>query len=204
MIAEREAAPGALRLLDHQGGDLLLPVNRAEGDPVERQNHHRAQGDLRAPLPLRPPPGRTPAAGLPQDPGSRADSGAPVPGQPDPQRVTGPRAQPAGRPLGEHVAGQQRGRQGQDEEHGAQDETRGVGAPAVPDAAQGAWGAAASMALLGAASHDTWTISARCPTPSRSPECGRACGRGSGNPLMRLRGGPVTDFRHDQARAGSQ
>lgn len=36
MIAEREAAPGALRLLDHQGGDLMLPVNRAEGDPVER------------------------------------------------------------------------------------------------------------------------------------------------------------------------
>lgn len=203
MIAEREAALGALRLLDHQGGDLLLPVNRAEGDPVERQNHHRAQGDLRAPLPLRPPPGQAPAAGLPQDPGRRADPGAPVPGQPDPQRVTGPRAQPAGRPLGEHVAGQQRGRQGQDEEHSAQDETRGVGAPAVPDAAQG-HGTPRLRWRCWERHHDTWTISARCPTPSRSPECGRACGRGSGNPLMRLRGGPVTDFRHDQARAGSQ
>lgn len=203
MIAEREAAPGALRLLDHQGGDLLLPVNRAEGDPVESQNHHRAQGDLRAPLPLRPPPGQAPAAGLPQDPGRRADPGAPVPGQPDPQRVTGPRAQPAGRPLGEHVAGQQRGRQGQDEEHSAQDETRGVGAPAVPDAAQG-HGTPRLRWRCWERHHDTWTISARCPTPSRSPECGRACGRGSGNPLMRLRGGPVTDFRHDQARAGLQ
>jgi len=203
MIAEREAAPGALRLLDHQGGDLLLPVNRAEGDPVERQNHHRAQGDLRAPLPLRPPPGQAPAAGLPQDPGRRADPGAPVPGQPDPQRVTGPRAQPAGRPLGEHVAGQQRGRQGQDEEHGAQDETRGVGAPAVPDAAQG-HGTPRLRWRCWERHHDTWTISARCPTPSRSPECGCACGRGSGSPLMRLRGGPVTDFRHDQARAGLQ
>ena len=203
MIAEREAAPGALRLLDHQGGDLLLPVNRAEGDPVESQNHHRAQGDLRAPLPLRPPPGQAPAAGLPQDPGRRADPGAPVPGQPDPQRVTGPRAQPAGRPLGEHVAGQQRGRQGQDEEHSAQDETRGVGAPAVPDAAQG-HGTPRLRWRCWERHHDTWTISARCPTPSRSPECGRACGRGSGNPLMRLRGGPVTDFPHDQARAGSQ
>ena len=202
MIVEREAAPGALRLLDHQGGDLLLPVNRAEGDPVERQNHHRAQGDLRAPLPLRPPPGQAPAAGLPQDPGRRADPGAPVPGQPDPQRVTGPRAQPAGRPLGEHVAGQQRGRQGQDEEHGAQDETRGVGAPAVPDAAQG-HGTPRLRWRCWERHHDTWTISARCPTPSRSPECGCACGRGSGSPLMRLRGGPVTDFRHDQARAGS-
>lgn len=202
MIAEREAAPGALRLLDHQGGDLLLPVNRAEGDPVERQNHHRAQGDLRAPLPLRPPPGQAPAAGLPQDPGRRADPGAPVPGQPDPQRVTGPRAQPAGRPLGEHVAGQQRGRQGQDEEHGAQDETRGVGAPAVPDAAQG-HGTPRLRWRCWERHHDTWTISARCPSPSRSPECGCACGRGSGSPLMRLRGGPVTDFRHDQARAGS-
>lgn len=202
MIAEREAAPGALRLLDHQGGDLLLPVNRAEGDPVERQNHHRAQGDLRAPLPLRPPPGQAPAAGLPQDPGRRANPGAPVPGQPDPQRVTGPRAQPAGRPLGEHVAGQQRGRQGQDEEHGAQDETRGVGAPAVPDAAQG-HGTPRLRWRCWERHHDTWTISARCPTPSRSPECGCACGRGSGSPLMRLRGGPVTDFRHDQARAGS-
>ena len=202
MIAEREAAPGALRLLDHQGGDLLLPVNRAEGDPVERQNHHRAQGDLRAPLPLRPPPGQAPAAGLPQDPGRRADPGAPVPGPPDPQRVTGPRAQPAGRPLGEHVAGQQRGRQGQDEEHGAQDETRGVGAPAVPDAAQG-HGTPRLRWRCWERHHDTWTISARCPTPSRSPECGCACGRGSGSPLMRLRGGPVTDFRHDQARAGS-
>ena len=202
MIAEREAAPGALRLLDHQGGDLLLPVNRAEGDPVERQTHHRAQGDLRAPLPLRPPPGQAPAAGLPQDPGRRADPGAPVPGQPDPQRVTGPRAQPAGRPLGEHVAGQQRGRQGQDEEHGAQDETRGVGAPAVPDAAQG-HGTPRLRWRCWERHHDTWTISARCPTPSRSPECGCACGRGSGSPLMRLRGGPVTDFRHDQARAGS-
>ena len=202
MIAEREAAPGALRHLDHQGGDLLLPVNRAEGDPVERQNHHRAQGDLRAPLPLRPPPGQAPAAGLPQDPGRRADPGAPVPGQPDPQRVTGPRAQPAGRPLGEHVAGQQRGRQGQDEEHGAQDETRGVGAPAVPDAAQG-HGTPRLRWRCWERHHDTWTISARCPTPSRSPECGCACGRGSGSPLMRLRGGPVTDFRHDQARAGS-
>lgn len=202
MIAEREAAPGALRLLDHQVGDLLLPVNRAEGDPVERQNHHRAQGDLRAPLPLRPPPGQAPAAGLPQDPGRRADPGAPVPGQPDPQRVTGPRAQPAGRPLGEHVAGQQRGRQGQDEEHGAQDETRGVGAPAVPDAAQGL-GTPRLRWRCWERHHDTWTISARCPTPSRSPECGCACGRGSGSPLMRLRGGPVTDFRHDQARAGS-
>ena len=128
-VLRRRVGPGV-----RQGGDLLLPADRAQQDPVERQDHRQAQGDFHAPPPPRPPPGQAPTAGLPQDPDHLADPGAPVPGDPDPQQVAGSRAQPAGRPLEEQVAGEQRGGQGQDEEHGAQDEPGRVGAKAVPEA----------------------------------------------------------------------